>query len=356
MTRYNVIGTMSGTSLDGLDVAYCTFELNEQQHWSFKINAAATIHFPTALKEKLISAIQLTGFEIMLMHNELGNFTGKSINDFIQQKAIDKAQINAISSHGHTVFHQPNINLTAQIGNGANIAALTQLPVICDFRTTDVALNGQGAPLVPIGDQMLFSNYDYCINLGGIANVSFRENEQRIAFDICPVNIVLNRLAQQLGKDFDEGGILAQSGVIDSILLEKLNQLSYYEKLPPKSLGIEWITNNVFPIIDASNIATKDKLRTFVEHIAFQIGNTIKSKEKTILMSGGGAYNTFLAESIQSHSNNKIIIPSNEIIEYKEALIFAFLGVLRLRKEVNCLQSVTGALKNNIGGCIYQAF
>ena len=355
MVLYNVIGTMSGTSLDGLDIAHCSFTFSENK-WTFKINEAQTIQFPNKLTEKLKSAINSSGLDLMKLHNELGNFIGEGVNNFILSENINKSEVNCIASHGHTIFHQPEINLTTQIGNGANISAITNLPVISDFRTSDIALGGQGAPLVPIGDQLLFSEYDYCINLGGIANISFQENEQRLAFDICPVNIVLNKLSLELELPYDKNGDLAKSGNINTELLELLNKLDYYQKAAPKSLGLEYIENNVFPIIESSPISTEDKLRTFVEHISIQISKNIKSTNKEVLLTGGGTFNTFLAERIKANTNNNIIITSNQIIDFKEALIFAFLGVLRLRNEPNCLKSVTGASHNNIGGCIYQAF
>lgn len=355
MKRYNVIGTMSGTSLDGLDIAYCSFEFSKNK-WSFKINEATTVTFLDNINKKLKTAIKMDGLDLMKLHNELGNFIGLSINNFVSEYKIDRNKIDCISSHGHTIFHQPEISLTTQIGNGANISALTYLPVICDFRTTDIALNGQGAPLVPIGDKLLFSEYEYCVNLGGIANISFEKNNERIAFDICPVNIVLNKLSQNLGFDYDKNGDLAKAGTIDKELLNQLNKLIYYQKSNPKSLGIEWIENEFFPIINSFNISIKDKLRTFVEHIAIQISNNINAKNSSVLLSGGGTFNSFLVDRIKANINNQIIIPSNQIINFKEALIFAFLGILRLRHEVNCLQSVTGASKDNIGGCIYQSF
>ena len=352
---YNVIGTMSGTSLDGLDIASCTFTFSENK-WSFKINEAQTIKFPNNLEEKLKSAINLSGLDLMILNNKIGDFIGDAINNFILSENIIKNEINYIASHGHTIFHQPEISLTTQIGNGANISAATKLPVICDFRTTDLALGGQGAPLVPIGDKLLFPEYDYCINLGGIANLSFEEKSKRIAYDICPVNIVLNNLSQHLGFEYDKNGDFAKSGNINIILLEQLNNLDYYQKSAPKSLGIEYIEANVFPIIESYLISTEDKLRTFVEHISIQISKTIKATDKKVLLTGGGTFNSFLTDRIRINTNNNIIIPSNQIIDFKEALIFAFLGVLRLRKESNCLSSVTGATHNNIGGCIYQAF
>jgi anhydro-N-acetylmuramic acid kinase len=356
MSTYNIIGIMSGTSLDGLDICFCNFELLKNKKWDFHIISASTVIYPLEIKRKLAEAKPLMGLDLMLLHNELGNFIGKTINNFISNNRINKKEIDCISSHGHTIFHQPKINLTTQIGNGANISSITQLPVVCDFRSTDVALNGQGAPLVPIGDNALFAEYDHCINLGGIANISYKENNNLIAFDICPTNIVLNKLAKQLGCNFDNKGLLAKSGNIDNNLLEKLNYENYYKKSPPKSLGSEWIEKIILPIIESTNISNEDKLRTFVEHIAIQISNAITSKNKKILFTGGGTLNSFLIERIKTNTPNEIIIPSKEIIDFKEALIFAFLGVLRLREDVNCLKSVTGAKQNNIGGCIYKAF
>lgn len=346
---------MSGTSLDGLDIAYCSFEFSENI-WTFKINEASTLKFPSNIKEKLKFAINMTGLDLMKMHNELGNYIGFSINNFISENRINRNEVNCISSHGHTIFHQPELNLTTQIGNGANISALSYLPVICDFRTTDISLGGQGAPLVPIGDKLLFSKYGYCINLGGIANISFKSSKQRIAYDICPVNLVLNKLSQELGLEYDKGGKIAKTGKVDSELLNKLNSLNYYQKKHPKSLGIEWVESKVFPIINASSNSTQNKLRTFVEHISIQLSKNMNDSKKSVLLSGGGTFNSFLVQRIKANTDNEIIIPPNQIIDFKEALIFAFLGVLRLRKETNCLKSVTGASNNNIGGCIYNAF
>lgn len=345
---------MSGTSLDGLDICYCNFEFSKDKKWRFEIHNASTISYPIELEKKLANAKNISGLNLMLLNNELGDFIGNSINQFIDNNLINKDQIDCISSHGHTVFHQPEINLTMQIGNGANISTVTKLPVICDFRTSDISLGGQGAPLVPIGDQLLFSEYDCCINLGGIANVSFKDNN--IAFDICPANIILNKLSQELGFNFDNNGLLAMSGKVNKELLKHIDTLDYYKKAYPKSLGIEEIENTFIPIINSYNIPTQDKLRTFVEHISLQISSSISKNHQKTLFTGGGTLNTFLVNRIKSHTTSEVIIPNSVIIDFKEALIFAFLGVLRLQQIPNCLSSVTGAKQNNIGGCIYQAF
>lgn len=339
---------MSGTSLDGLDICYAQFQL--QSKWNFDIKTAKTISLPKELKSKLKNAISHSGLELSLLNNQLGNFIGESINQFLLNNNINKNEIDFISTHGHTIFHQPEKQLTLQIGNGANISAITKLPVVCDFRTTDLALNGNGAPLVPIGDQLLFSEYDYCINLGGISNISYQIKDDRIAFDICPVNMVLNYLANQLGSDYDKNGDFAKAGQIITPLYEQLNQLEYYKKEAPKSLGYEWVENKIFPLL--KNLKNEDLLRTFIEHIAFQISQHLTSNGKAIF-TGGGTHNTFLMERIQQVAKTEIIIPNKELVDFKEALIFGFLGVLRWRNEINVLKSVTGATSNNIGGCVY---
>ena len=351
MNRYNVIGIMSGTSLDGLDICYASFI--ENTHWKFEINYASTIELPIELKKTLQKAISLDGLNLSLLNNSMGDFIGDSVNHFISLNKIEKKEVDFISSHGHTIFHQPKKQLSLQIGNGANISSKTALPVVCDFRTSDIALNGNGAPLVPIGDQFLFSQYDSCVNLGGISNISYNKNSIRIAYDICPVNMVLNYLANKLSIEYDKDGKISESGKINAELLNQLNKLSYFNENPPKSLGYEWVNENVFPLLENKRITTPDLLRTFTEHIAHQISINIPKGKS--LFTGGGTHNTFLMERIKGLSNSEIIIPNKEIIDFKEALIFAFLGVLRWKNKVNTLKSVTGSNFDNIGGCIYNS-
>jgi anhydro-N-acetylmuramic acid kinase len=217
-----------------------------------------------------------------------------------------------------------------------------------------VILGGQGAPLVPIGDKLLFSEYDYCINLGGFANLSTENNSTRIAYDICPTNIVLNHYVNVLGHDFDDKGKISKSGTIDEQLLSELNALEFYKLDYPKSLGLEWVNQVVFPLIDNFNLKTEDILKTFTEHIAVQISKEINKKESAlVIITGGGAYNDYLISRIKSKTKNKIVIPSKEIIEFKEALIFGLLGVLKIRNEINCLASVTGAKHDHSSGKIF---
>ncbi|MFO7672308.1 MAG: anhydro-N-acetylmuramic acid kinase, partial [Lutibacter sp.] len=273
--------------------------------------------------------------------------------NFIEENSIKK--LNFIASHGHTIFHNPKKKYTFQIGNGPYITSITGIKTICDFRVQDVALGGQGAPLVPIGDELLFSKYDYCLNLGGFSNISFNQNQQRIAFDICPVNIVLNHYVSELHMEYDDKGNIASEGNIDNNLLATLNSLAYYNDAKPKSLGYEFVVETIFPMIDKHNLSIKDILRTFVEHIAIQISKKIDSdSKKTMLVTGGGAFNTFLMARLQSYTTTKLIIPEKTIINYKEALVFGLLGLLKDEGKNNCLKSVTGAERDHSSGVVFE--
>lgn len=343
------IGIMSGTSLDGVDICYVKFNYNDT--YGFEILKAITYKYPDTWKLALQNAFTADEESLINLDIEYGNYLGNLISQFINENKI--SNIDFIASHGHTIFHKPEESYTLQIGNGQIIADVTQLRVVCDFRTKDVKLGGQGAPLVPIGDELLFYNYDYCLNLGGFVNVSFKENNKRIAFDICPINIVLNHYVNKLGFEFDDKGEIASSGKINKELFERLNQLEFYHKSHPKSLGLEWVLEFVNPLIDSYNLEIKDILRTFTEHVAFQISNVIQ-KDSRILVTGGGAFNNYLMQRIEFYLEQKIILPSTQSIDFKEALIFAFLGVLKLRNEVNVLKSVTGAKTNHSSGVIFE--
>ncbi|WP_188439874.1 anhydro-N-acetylmuramic acid kinase [Planktosalinus lacus] len=350
---YKVIGLMSGTSLDGVDLAYITFEKKES--WSYTIHNATTVPYSEKWKTRLQQAIHLPENELNALNEDFTAYLSEVIQRFLNKIAeIPGYQgIDFISSHGHTVLHQPEKGITLQIGNIPKLAILTQQTIICDFRVQDVLLGGQGAPLVPVGDQLLFQEYDYCLNMGGFANVSFKENKHRIAFDICPVNIVLNMLAERLGVPFDEGGKLAEKGILIPGLLQKLNALEFYKLSPPKSLGLEWVQTHIFPLLEKINERTEDILHTFTEHIAIQLAN-IFIQNASVLVTGGGAYNSYLLRRLKSHKNLNLILPSKEVIEYKEALVFGLLGVLKLRGEINCLASVTGAKSDHSSGVIFQ--
>jgi anhydro-N-acetylmuramic acid kinase len=350
--RYRVVGLMSGTSLDGLDLAYCTFQ-KEQQGWHFEIIDAQTVPYDAHLRDMLSNAHKGTAAELNMIDTILGLMFSNAIIEFISELG---AEIDLISSHGHTVFHDPQNHINLQIGKGSVIAATTGITTVCDFRTQDILEGGQGAPLVPIGDHLLFHDYDLCLNIGGISNISAAPTGRRIAWDICPANMVLNTLARKTGQDFDTDGIMAANGKLIPELLEKLNDLHYYHEKPPKSLSREWVEGEFLQVLEAyATQSHPDLLRTVTEHIALQISNTCNTIKQTgtMLVTGGGAKNTFLMQRLESLCNVEIAKTSPNLIDYKEALIFAFLGVLRARNEINCLASVTGARQDHCSGAIY---
>ena len=348
---YNVIGVMSGTSLDGVDLCFSNFSY-ENQDWKFKILVSDTVPYDKSWITKLTNAHSLSEIELKELDLEFTLYLSKIVLSFIRNNQI--SNIDFISSHGHTIFHEPKKQITYQIGNRVELNNLTNLPVVCDFRIQDVQLGGQGAPLVPIGDLLLFSDYSHCLNLGGFSNISIKSNNNIIAYDICPVNIVLNKYSRSIGFEFDMEGQISKSGNINKHLLKELNEISYYYLTHPKSLGLEWVENKIFPLIDSFKISTKDILRTYVEHIAVQISNNLKGDNLKILISGGGSKNKFLIERIKQLSKKNLEIISENITDYKEALIFGFLGVLRIRNENNCLKSVTGADKDHSSGVIFE--
>jgi anhydro-N-acetylmuramic acid kinase len=347
---YNVIGLMSGTSLDGLDIAYCEFT-KTGKNWNYKIVKAETIPYHKSGKDKLQNAHLVKAEELCELHADFGNFIGEKVLQFIKKNKIKN--VDLISSHGHTIFHQPLNHFTYQLGDGASIAAATGIKTVCDFRSTDVALGGQGAPLVPIGDELLFNKYDACLNIGGIANISFKQKGKRLAFDICPANMLFNHLAKEKGLQYDKGGKLASKGNFNSALLKKLNSFPYYKNYKSKSLGREDIEKD-FIFLFSSSLSIQDKLATVSEHAAFQTARVLNNfKIKTVLVTGGGAYNTDFLNRVSAYSDCTLHVPNDMTIQFKEALIFAFLGVLRVRNEVNTLKEVTGAKRNSCSGAIY---
>lgn len=351
---------MSGTSLDGIDLALC--DIDEK---GYKVLAAETVPYYEEWRQRLSTLENATALEYALANVELGHHFGKVINRFLK----GKERPEAIASHGHTIFHQPHLGLTTQIGDGDAIAAETGLPVVFNFRTLDVALGGQGAPLVPIGDELLFGQYDACLNLGGIANISYKgkgesgkreDDVRRVAYDICPCNMALNRLAAMLGYPYDKGGINARGGQVQTCLLHALDALEYYAATGPKSLGKEWFVGQFWPVVKEfigvvpSLSTVRDALATVSAHIAMQIGRVLEAQKiGTLLVTGGGAWNSYLIEQIGEYSPSvQVTVPDELIVNYKEALVFALLGYLRLNGKVNTLASVTGAKYDSIGGNI----
>ena len=341
---------MSGTSLDGIDIAYITFKLSKK--WNFDLKKFKTFSYPLSWKKKLKSSVNIKPNELNSLDKLYTEFLASKINLFI--KSYNIKELDAVSSHGHTVFHKPEQGITVQIGNLEELSNLINQKVVVNFREQDVKLGGHGAPLVPIGDKLLFSRYKCFLNLGGFANLSIKEDNNFIAYDICAVNTILNNLSLKLGKEYDFNGNFAKKGNIIEGLLDELNKIDFYKKPNPKSLAIEWNEKFIWPLINRYNLySANDLLRTYVEHISFQISKAFKKNQK-VLVTGGGTFNKFLISKIKNKSLAKFIIPKPEIINYKESIIFGFLGVLKLRNEINCLSSITGANKDHSSGVIFE--
>lgn len=351
MTVYKTIGVMSGTSLDGLDLVFVQFE-KKGPSWSFELGAYDSIPYDAQWQKRLRELCKVSALEYVQCHVEYGHFLGEKIKEFIDKHDL---KIEVAGVHGHTIFHQPEKGFTSQIGDGAAMAAISQQMIACDFRSMDVAKGGQGAPLVPIGDALLFNDYVARINLGGFSNISLGGIEEVRAFDICPLNIIMNEITRKSGLEYDDKGGIARGGQIDKALLDTLNQLGYYKKQGPKSLAKEWLDQEFWPLL-GTHLTDQDLLRTLVEHMSDQISLSLASSKigmGKVLVTGGGAYNDFLMERIRAKTNLEIVIPSKEMIEMKEGLIFAFLGLLRLLDQKNILSEVTGADSASISGALY---
>lgn len=362
---YRVIGLMSGSSLDGLDVAYVELQQSSGK-WTYAILNTCCYEYDAEWKQLLQNAPRIDALNYMELHTAYGHYLGNMVNRFIREFELEH-KVNLISSHGHTTFHIPAKQMTAQLGDGAAIAAETGLHVVSDLRAMDVALGGQGAPVVPIGEKLLFGEYTFLLNLGGIANISMKYEDKYVAFDVCAANRVLNLLVAEKGLEYDDDGKLAEAGNIDLLLLEELNALAYYGKAYPKSLANDFGTDTVFPMIKAKNISTEDALRTYVAHIVVQLKNAVSllteklpagepDIPRQLLVTGGGALNGFMVRRLREvfeKMNITVVIPSKDLILYKEALVMALMGVLRWREENNVLSSVTGAKRDSVGGALW---
>ncbi len=360
---YKAIGLMSGSSLDGLDIAYV--HLHETAgKWAYEIVHSQCRAYPAEWTAKLSNAVSLSAIDYQLLHTAYGHFTGQAVNLFIEELQLHH-QVHLVASHGHTTFHLPQQQMTGQLGDGAAIAAVTGLPVVSDLRAMDIAFGGQGAPIVPIGEKLLLSDYSLFLNLGGIANLSFNLPEKYIAFDVCPANRVLNLLVAPTGKAYDDGGQLAASGQLNKKLLEQLNLLDYYGQAYPKSLANDFGTATVFPLVQQYAWPAADALHTCVLHVAMQIKHAVQrvvqetgfnSQGAKMLVTGGGAFNTFMVHSILQQlaaTGIEVVVPDSQLVNYKEALVMALIGVLRWREEYNVLASVTGAARNSINGALW---
>ncbi|MDR3680671.1 MAG: anhydro-N-acetylmuramic acid kinase [Flavipsychrobacter sp.] len=355
---YKVIGLMSGSSMDGLDIVYTQLE-EVRGAWTFEIIHADCIPYTEEWVNSLEYIATKSVPEFLRLDTAYGRYLGEQVKRFIDKYDIEH-KVHFIASHGHTIMHEPKQQTTCQIGNGAMIAAIIGLPVIDNLRVLDVALGGQGAPIVPIGDKLLFGNYEYCLNIGGICNITIQSQGKLLAFDVCPANQVLNRLAKNEGKDMDEDGAIAAEGNILLDVLTELNDRQYYKQTGPKSLGNEEARELVFPILLESGHSNADMLRTMVEHIADQVAAVVKlqpaHEDAHMLVTGGGAFNKFLMEQLHKALlplNVTVTIPDESIIKYKEGLVMALIGALRWREENTVLSHVTGAAKDSVGGTIW---
>ncbi|MBP7821652.1 MAG: anhydro-N-acetylmuramic acid kinase [Saprospiraceae bacterium] len=377
---YHILGLMSGSSLDGLDLALVKFEIespsavlnqNDDQlldgtKIKWEILATDTIPYSEKWINRLRELPHQSGIVLMKTHTYLGHYMGELVNLFLKDRPILP---DFIGSHGHTVYHFPNERMTVQIGDGAALSALTGFPTICDFRTSDVAFDGEGTPLAPIADKLLFPGYDFYLNIGGIANISCNNNGKFIAFDVCTANQAFNHLARQKDLEYDKDGCLGAEGIKNEDLFHHLGSDSYFQKSYPKSLDNSWILQNVLSVYDQYDCSVEDKIRTSYEHLAYQTANAIRKvikkedlnqRQYRMLITGGGAFNLFLVQQIQKYvgkvCNCEIVVPPSDIIKYKEALLMALMALLRVENLPNCLKSVTGAMRNSVGGAIYQGY
>ena len=353
MNVYKIIGLMSGTSMDGLDIAYCTFQNNGR--WQYDMPECCHVPYPDDLYKSIMEIYTGTAAELTEIDHKLGSWVGKQVARFMEERNVHP---ELIVSHGQTVFHRPELGYTLQIGNGWSIWKHCGIPVINDLRSADMVLGGQGAPLVPMGDHLLFDEYDFCLNIGGFSNISYEVSGGRIAFDISPVNVVLNLLSQRLGKPYDEGGKIAASGNMDIALFERLNALSFYHEQNPKSLGMEWADQYVLPMM-GSDKSADILLHTFTRHAAYQIAQSISRAglqgQRRVLVTGGGTYNDFLIDCMSEYTGGqtRFIVPDPKLIDFKEALVFGFLGLLKKLNKVNVYAYVTGAQRDTSGGVLY---
>ena len=345
---------MSGSSMDGLDIAACNFSYKGNK-WTFSIQAAQLIPYTSDLKEKLTLSTNISGKELMLEHARYGKWVGQQLAKFINKNDLKPS---LIASHGHTVFHEPEQGMSFQLGSPAYIAAECGVPAISDFRSLDLALGGLGAPLAPLVDQELFHEYAVCLNLGGIANISYTKNNALIGYDISACNLLLNHLSKKWGQEYDKDGALGRNGKLDKTLLSRLNELPYFGLEPPKAIDKIWVEKNVFPLLENTKSSKEDMLYTCYIHIGQMIGRSVNNAgyspiDNKALLSGGGAKNSFLIKTIQNNTDLPLVIPEEKMIDFKECLLMAYLGLLRSLNKNNTIHSVTGAQQSSSGGGIY---
>jgi len=355
---YNVIGITSGTSLAGLDLVFAALT-EVRGKWTYEVKASERVEYTAEWEEKLGKAADLPARDYLLLHSEYGHFIGHAVNQFIADHQLDH-QVHFIAAHGDTVFHIPAQKMTAQLGDGAAISAVTGLSVISDLRAMDIAFGGKGAPLLPIAEQLLFPDYQYRVNLGENATLAAQIDGQLIASDICACNYVLDTLAETLNFPFDKDGQLAAGGVTDQSLLNALNGLAFYNEASPRHMSSKFGTGTVLPMIQQHQLSTQGKLNTYTHHIAAQIEKIVKdllpqeeNVPRSLLLTGGGAANTYLVKTIEAALQPHNVTVTVQHDPFRNALMIALLGALRWRQEPNGLASVTGAEKDSVGGALW---
>tara|TARA_B110000438_G_scaffold36042_1_gene35794 strand:+ start:16393 stop:17451 length:1059 start_codon:yes stop_codon:yes gene_type:complete len=348
LKRYMTLGIMSGTSCDGLDMAFCEFWI-DKKGWNYKLKKTITIPYSRKWKNKLLNCNKIDSYKLEKLDLDFGNFIAKSITNFINKSKIKPI---LISSHGHTVFHNPKDKISVQIGNGQLIFSKVKIPVVYNFRQLDILMGGQGAPLVPFGEKFLFTNYDYCINIGGILNITDLIKNKIIAYDVCAANLVLNYLSRKIKLEYDKNGIKASKGKLIEKLFNELNTLKYYKKKNPKSLDVIFVEKKIIPLLLQYKV--EDMLFTYTEHIAYQLNNSLKKENAKILLTGGGTFNKYLVKRIKylDNLNCNFFVPEKKLINFKESLIFGFLGLFKFLNKKNVLKSVTGAKISTSSGIL----
>lgn len=352
---YRVIATMSGSSLDGLDIAYAHIQLDPEP--AFRIVAADTFAYTDA-ELQVLRTVSRTGTHADDQTDQwFGAVSAAYISAFLRQ--LGYPPVDLVASHGHTTLHKPSLGISQQIGDPQVMANALRLPVIARFRQADVDAGGQGAPLVPLCDQLFFSEYDACLNIGGIANISFETPQGRVGFDICGANQILNFFAEQAGWPYDAEGEMAAAGEMDPALFDQLNAVPFLAAPYPKSLDNHFVHRAFIEPLQRAPLMLNDKLATAAHHIAYQIARVIEQQpgrralaDYRLLVTGGGAFNRHLIRLIRDHARIQVQLPDTIIIQYKEALAMALMGVLRFQNRSNFLPSVTGASAAVSGGVI----
>ena len=352
--RLTICGVMSGSSLDGLDMAICNIERAPFGQFDWSIERADTFSFPDALSDLLMSTYEGSASNIYSVEQEFSKFSANCIKTFIDDSSVDY-----VGMHGHTIFHHPEDGYTVQIGNGQFIAHRIGIPVICEMRSKDIALGGQGAPLAPTVEKYLLSEFTAFLNLGGIANISLHQDDKITAFDITACNQPLNYLCQKhFDLPYDNEGKLAAKGKLDTDLLEKLNALPYLTMEPPKSLANTWVINDFMSIVNDHIAPHKNKLNTIVQHMAIQTAKSLEnmSPETAVYATGGGVFNKFMMKCLSSQLSKQGIVleaADSMMAEFKEALLMALMAYLSVHELPNSFASVTGAKKDNCNGVVY---